>query len=174
MTEIAAGLRELRRPHDGQPLVAEVWTRDEAFAGPYEAIGPDLSMVLADGGTMSILPSETLVSRRDAAARAPPLGGHVPRRRAGIRTGAQVDELSIVDVAPLILYRLGLAGPRRHGRAACPASCSSRASSSAGRRASSRRRGAPAPVLADPAELALDPEEQAASWTRLRALGYVE
>ena len=50
------GCAGVRRPHDGRPLVAEVWTREEAFAGPYGAIGPDLSLVLADGGTISILP----------------------------------------------------------------------------------------------------------------------
>src|SRR5262249_7540072 len=63
--ELAGALKQVGRPVDGKPLVEEVWTREQAFAGPFQSLGPDLSMVLADGGTLSILPSETIVARRD-------------------------------------------------------------------------------------------------------------
>ena len=113
--ELAAALLELRRPHDDKPLVEEVWTREQAFAGPFESIGPDLSMVLADGGTLSILPSETIVARR-----AVPRGHHrwegtFIARGPGIRSGAEIEELSLVDIAPLLLYQLGLPRAGGHG-----------------------------------------------------------
>ena len=38
--EIAEGLRGLRHPRPAAPVVAEVWTRDDVFAGPYERLRP--------------------------------------------------------------------------------------------------------------------------------------
>ena len=72
-TAIAAGLRELRHPADGQPLVRDVKLRKDAFAGPYEALAPDLTLELADGAAVSILNSDTLVRRLDD-----PYGNHRP------------------------------------------------------------------------------------------------
>ena len=173
MEELAAGLRELRRPHDDRPLIDEVWTRDKAFAGPYEAYGPDVSMVLADGGTMSILPSDTLVARR-----AEPRGHHrwegiFAATGPGVRAGARVDELSIVDVAPLLLHLLDLPVPDdMAGRVPVeilePAELE--------RRPPRHTAATTAPVVPAGAadDLALDPEEQAGVMDRLRALGYVE
>jgi predicted AlkP superfamily phosphohydrolase/phosphomutase len=169
--EIAAKLRELRRPHDGAALIEEVWTRDQAFSGPFEALGPDLSLVLADGGTMSILPSETVVARRPEPRGHHRWEGIFIAAGPGIRAGASVDELSIVDVAPLLLHRLGLPVPQdmagsvpqaifeageleRHPIVEGPAS--------------------PPPPQGPAPSLELEPEEQAAVMERLRALGYVE
>src|SRR5262249_39020065 len=109
--EIAVKLREVRRPHDGARLVDEVWTRDRAFSGPFEELGPDLSRGLADGGTMSILPSETVVARRPEPRGHHRWEGIFLAAGPGIREGASVDELSIVDVAPLLLHQLGLPAP---------------------------------------------------------------
>lgn len=170
--ELRERLLAIRRPDDARPLVEEAWTRHEAFSGPYEALGPDVSMILADGGTMSILPCETLVTHRDEPRGHHRWDGIFIANGSGIRAGAEVDELSIVDVAPLVLHRLGLAVPddmagrvpteifeaeeldRRPPRLA-PAS-------------------APSVPTDRPAELELDPDEQAAVLERLRALGYVE
>jgi predicted AlkP superfamily phosphohydrolase/phosphomutase len=168
--DVADSLRELRRPGDGRPLVAEVWLREEAFAGPFAAFGPDVSLVLADGGTMSILPSETLVARR------PELQGHhrwegvFLATGPGIRAGADVDELSIVDVAPLVLHRLGLPAPDdMAGRVPVEILEPDEAE----RRPPRRAPAAPAPELAAP-DVEPDADEQAALLGRLRALGYVE
>ena len=170
--EIAAKLREVRRPHDGAALIEEVWTREQAFSGPFEALGPDLSLVLADGGTMSILPSDTIVARRPEPRGHHRWEGIFLAVGPGIRAGAAVDELSLVDIAPLLLHRIGLAAPEdmagsvpeaifepgeleRHPVRRAPVSASALVSS---------------PV----ADVELDPEEQAAVMERLRALGYVE
>jgi predicted AlkP superfamily phosphohydrolase/phosphomutase len=171
--ELAEALHEVRRPHDGQPLITEVWMREQAFAGPFEALGPDVSMVLADGGTISILPSDTLVARR-----AEPRGHHrwegiFLASGPGIRAGTVVDELSIVDVAPLILHRLGLPVPDdMSGRVPVeilePQELDAHPPQRAPAAAPPR---APDP---EPADLELDPDEQASLLQRLRALGYVE
>ena len=72
------------RPHDGRPLVAEVWTREEAFAGPVRArSAPICRSCSTDGGTISILPLATTRAPPRAAARPPPLGGHLHRRGPG-------------------------------------------------------------------------------------------
>jgi predicted AlkP superfamily phosphohydrolase/phosphomutase len=171
--EIADGLLALRR-EDGTPLVERVWLRDEAFAGPHEAIGPDISMALADSGTLSILPSEQVVVRR------PEVRGH--HREAGVfiaagpgvRVGAEVGALSIVDVAPLILHRLGLPVPDDvDGRVPVEVL-------EPGELAARPPRSVPAaePAVAvaavAAADLELDEEEQASVMHRLKALGYVE
>jgi predicted AlkP superfamily phosphohydrolase/phosphomutase len=171
--DLAAALLELRRPSDGRPLIDEVWTREQAFAGPFEALGPDLSIVLADGGTMSILPSEAIVARREQPRGHHRWEGVLIAAGPGIRAGARIDEVSIVDVAPLLLHQLGLPVPddmagsvpvemfepdALESRPPCRAPAS-----------------APALVAAPSrADMALGPEEQAAVLERLKALGYVE
>jgi predicted AlkP superfamily phosphohydrolase/phosphomutase len=172
MAELAERLREVRRPEDGRRLVDEVWPREQAFPGPYETLGPDLSLVLADGGTISILPSKTLVARRTEVRGHHRWDGIFAASGPGIRPGFDVGELSIVDVAPLVLHRLGLPVP----------------DDIAGRlpvelleddeleRRPPRRTAAPAPPASSvaPEDLELDADEQAIVVDRLRALGYVE
>jgi predicted AlkP superfamily phosphohydrolase/phosphomutase len=169
--ELKEALLTIRRPHDGRRLVQEVWTRGEAFAGPFEELGPDLSLVLADGGTISILPSETIVARRDQVG-----GHHRPEgiflaAGPGIRAGLEADELSIVDVAPLVLHRLGLPVPDdMAGRVPTKILEEDELQRRPPRRAAA---AIPAPTAASPG-LELDPEEEASVLQRLRALGYVE
>jgi predicted AlkP superfamily phosphohydrolase/phosphomutase len=171
--EVAAALKDVRRPHDGKPLVEEVWTREQAFSGPFEALGPDLSMVLADGGTISILPSDTLVARRPEPRGHHRFEGIFLAAGPGIRAGASVDELSIVDVAPLLLHQLGLPVPEDVS-GDIPEAIFEPGELE---RRPPRRAAAPAPAQAlqgTAAGVQLEPEEQAAVMERLRALGYVE
>jgi predicted AlkP superfamily phosphohydrolase/phosphomutase len=109
--ELTELLRETRHPRSGRPLVKEVWAREDAFPGPYEELAPDVSLVLEDGAAVSILRSETLVRTR-----AEPKGNHRSdgiflARGPALRRGAAVGALSIVDVAPLLLYTLDLPVP---------------------------------------------------------------
>ena len=171
--DIAAALADVQRPSDGQALVEEVWTREQAFAGPFEQLGPDLSLVLADGGTMSILPSETVVARRPQPRGHHRWEGIFLAAGPGIRAGASVEELSIVDVAPLLLHQIGLPAPEDMSGTV------PKAIFEAGEldRRPVRRApaGPPAALLSSPAAgVELAPEEQAALMERLRALGYVE
>jgi predicted AlkP superfamily phosphohydrolase/phosphomutase len=171
--DLAAALLELRRPTDGRGMVDEVWTREQAFAGPYEALGPDISMILADAGTMSILPSETIFGRREQPRGHHRWEGTFIATGPGIRAGAEVEGLSIVDVAPLLLHQLGLPVPDdMAGRLPEEIFEDGELERRPLRRV---RAGAPPAALAtSAADLALEPEEQAALLDRLRALGYVE
>ena len=60
---------------------------------------------------MSILPSETVVARRPQPRGHHRWEGIFLAAGPGIRAGASVEELSIVDVAPLLLHQLGLPAP---------------------------------------------------------------
>jgi predicted AlkP superfamily phosphohydrolase/phosphomutase len=173
--DIATALRDVRRPADEHPLVEEVWTREQAFSGPFQELGPDLSLVLADGGTISILPSETetIVARRPQPRGHHRWEGIFLAAGPGIRAGASVEELSIVDVAPMLLHQLGLPVPEDMSGSVPeavfePGELEHRPV---------RRVPAPSPaaLAASPAaKVELEPEEQAAVMERLRALGYVE
>jgi predicted AlkP superfamily phosphohydrolase/phosphomutase len=171
--DIAEGLRAVQRPSDGRKLVEEVWTREQAFSGPFEQLGPDLSLVLVDGGTMSILPSETVVARRPQPRGHHRWEGIFMAAGPGIRAGASVEELSIVDVAPLLLHQIGLPAPEDMS-GTVPESIfeDGELDRNPVRRVPA---GAPAKLVASPAAgVELAPEEQAALMERLRALGYVE
>ena len=170
--EIARRCARWCAPTTGEPLVEEVWTRRQAFSGPYEQLGPDLSLVLADGGTISILPSRTIVAPPRGAPRPPPLGGHPDRARGPGSARARAPTRSRSSTSRRCCCTSSACRCPRTWPAACPPGCS--------RTASCERRpvrSAPAsdPAAAGPAiKVELAPEEQAAVMERLRALGYVE
>jgi predicted AlkP superfamily phosphohydrolase/phosphomutase len=109
--EIADALRHERNPATGRPLVREVLTREEAFPGPYGDLAPDLFLALEDGVALSILRSDELWRRRAHVSGNHDWLGVLIARGPGLRAGAAVGEVSIVDVAPLVLYGLGVPIP---------------------------------------------------------------
>jgi predicted AlkP superfamily phosphohydrolase/phosphomutase len=109
--EISAGLLSLRHPATGRRIVAEVITREQAFSGPFEPLAPDLTLVLDDGGLVSILRSEDAVQPRPEVAGTHRADGVFIAAGAGIRQGARLAPMSIIDVAPLILDCLGVPVP---------------------------------------------------------------
>ena len=122
-----------------------MWTRDVAFPGPFEELGPDLSMVLADGGTMSILPSDSIVARREEVAGHHRWEGIFVAAGPGIRPGVKAGELSIVDVAPLVLHQLGLPVPEDMAGRVPVEIFELRRAADGGRRAGHPRRRRPLP-----------------------------
>ncbi len=106
--QLIRDLESIRDPASGERIVTRVWTRDEAYAGPHEKSGPDLTLALRDGGLVSILPSDEILRRRSQIA-----GSHRPQgifaaRGPAIRRGACGSEISLLDVAPTAMYLLGL------------------------------------------------------------------
>jgi predicted AlkP superfamily phosphohydrolase/phosphomutase len=109
--DLMESLLQFCDPATGERVVTRIWTREEAFAGKHMASAPDLTLNLRDGGLVSILPSEILLK-----ARREPSGAHRPNgvfvaAGQGIRRGASLSSLSIVDIAPLLLYMLDLPVP---------------------------------------------------------------
>jgi predicted AlkP superfamily phosphohydrolase/phosphomutase len=109
--DIVAKLGELRSPRTGNPFVIKAWTKDEAFSGPFDALAPDITLTLDEGAAVSILRSNEIVARR-----AIPLGNHrwdgiFVAAGPTIRQGERVDEVSLLDLAPTILYSLGVPIP---------------------------------------------------------------
>jgi len=109
--EIQQGLLAVRSPTTGKPVVEKVLTREEAFSGDCSGMAPDLTLVLRDHGFVSVLRSNAVVKERREI-----VGTHHPEGifiAAGpsIKHGVQLPSLSILDVAPALLYSLGLSVP---------------------------------------------------------------
>ena len=109
--KLVAELRAFTDPKTGEPVVVEIHTKDEAFDGTAQDLAPDLTLVLRDGGLVSILPAETPLRPRPK-----PEGTHRPLgifigKGPGLRAGHSAAEMSILDISPIMLYSLGLAVP---------------------------------------------------------------
>lgn len=105
---IVEEVKQVRSPEDGEPIVIHAYTRDEVFEGPAGSLGPDITLVMRDGGLVSILPGEEIVSQRPVVSGAHRPEGIFGARGPGIKKGFDAGELSILDITPTILYSLGM------------------------------------------------------------------
>jgi predicted AlkP superfamily phosphohydrolase/phosphomutase len=157
-------------PNTGEPLVTEVWTREEVFAGPHMELAPDLTLTLRDHGFFSVRRSHTILRKRPRL-----MGTHHPEgiflaRGAGIQAGARLDEPArLIDVAPTVLFSL---------QAPIPANLDGRVLDSI---FEGEYLAANAPPSSEPALVmaaaAGDPEpggDDSAILEKLKALGYIE
>lgn len=168
---MADDLGRLRDPETGQRVVRQLWTREQAFPGPFIDMAPDLTLELTDGGLVSILPGKDVFSTRPNVA-----GSHRPlgiflARGPGIARGARLPELSILDVAPTVLYSLGLGvGEDLEGEVPealfAPGILAAHPVERVAPVNGNEEERGPAPVL--------DAEQQAIVMRRLQELGYVE
>ncbi len=167
--QLIASLLGFTDPATGEPVVTRIWTREEAFAGRHMALAPDLTLSLRDGGFVSILPSDVVLKPRPE-----PAGTHRPQgifmaAGPGIRRGASVSPLSILDVAPTLLYSLGLPVPEDFEGCVPqqifePSYFQTR----------SILRGAPTQQGAEHAAMTMDADMEAEVIKQLKALGYME
>ena len=109
--QLAEELLNFKDPATGQPVITRIWTREEAFAGSRMSFAPDLTLSLRDFGLVSILASEQVLRPREEITGAHRPNGVFIAAGNGIRNGFSADSLSILDVAPLLLYTLGLPVP---------------------------------------------------------------
>jgi len=108
-------LRQLRHPVNDGPLVDEIILREQAYKGPYAESGADLHLVM-DGGRYIAFPlfaSDThLVSpqvRGDSGCHR--MHGVLMAAGPNVRPGAVLKGTQIIDLAPTILYRMGVPVP---------------------------------------------------------------
>ena len=167
-------LLDFRDPSTGEQIITQVQTREEAFPGPAMEKAPDLLLTLSDHSFVSVVNEEPIVLQRPFIN-----GTHRPEGVfiAGgpmIRSGEVWDQYSILDVAPTLLYSLGLPIPNEfEGRMAKEAFRANYFKSH--------------PIIFDEAEAGaesrLSPEKTASPYSfeeektilaQLRALGYIE
>jgi predicted AlkP superfamily phosphohydrolase/phosphomutase len=104
-------LTECADPATGQPLITAVTGRDEAFAGPYMALAPDLTLTLRDHGFVSVRRGQSILERRPAVVGTHHPDGVFVARGPGVRPGTSIAPVRLVDVMPTALYGAGLAIP---------------------------------------------------------------
>ena len=94
----------------GSPIIAEIHKREEIFPGSAMRDAPDLTLVLRDHGFVSIANVRPALEERPLAGTHHP-DGILIAAGPGIARGRQAGTRSIVDVAPTLLYSLGLPVP---------------------------------------------------------------
>ncbi len=104
-------LLDFRDPFTGEQIITQILTREEAFPGPAMEKAPDLVLTLSDHSFVSVANEEPIVLQRPVVN-----GTHRPEGVfiAGgpmIRSGEVWEQCSILDVAPTLLYSLGLPVP---------------------------------------------------------------
>lgn len=161
-------------PTTGKPLVKRIWTREEAFKGPYMHLAPDLTLSLWDGGMVSILASDMPVKPRLETSGTHRPEGVIILRGPGISQGVTLNQISILDVAPLLLYSLELPVPvDMEGRVPTEVFEPSLLRRSPVRIDRSCKT-VPAAADKNTIELGYDKEAEALVAAQLRALGYIE
>ncbi|MFC2030731.1 alkaline phosphatase family protein [Chloroflexota bacterium] len=114
---LMAELLELKDPETGEPVVCQVYRREEIYEGPFVDLLPDLVFDLGDGPYLAsdslsagqaveTLPADLLQGRHRSVGVLAATGAHI-RSNAG----EAVEGARIIDVAPTVLYALGLPLP---------------------------------------------------------------
>jgi predicted AlkP superfamily phosphohydrolase/phosphomutase len=168
--ELIESLRQFKDPVSGEPVVTQIWTREEAFSGARMESAPDLTLNLRDGGLVSILPSDVILKRRAEIAGAHRPNGVFVAAGPGIRRGVSTNSLSILDVAPLLLHGLGLSIPEDLEWRLPEAIFEHEFLSSRPVRFAARTRAAAMGAHASAGDLRMDEDVMG----QLRALGYME
>jgi len=169
---LIAALVNLRDPATGDPVVSGAYRREEIYAGPRVDELPDVVFSLRD---RPYLPSERMAVQSVIEPLPPESSGgrHHPEgvllvAGPGVHQGAVLDGARLIDVAPTILYALGLPVPEdMDGRVLTEVFTQEHLA------ANPVREGPP--VTAPPTgERHRDQQTDAIITERLRALGYLE
>lgn len=113
--EIRAALLKLKHPATGEQLIARVLNREEIYHGELLDNTPDLLLLPADFKYVAFGESEFASNKLVG-----PTLGHTGHHRLegigalvgpNVQVGAQIQNASLIDLAPTILYALGLPIP---------------------------------------------------------------
>lgn len=167
---LAAELLAYRDPVHHRHVVSRVLLREEAFPGARMDEAPDLTLVLRDGGFLSIVNAPVAYRPRSQVTGTHRREGILLAVGPGVRRGARLSA-SIVDVMPTLLYSLGLPVPED-----CEGRPLTELFTSEQLRAHPPRQG-PATEAVDPPgaveSAPVDEAEESQVVTRLKALGYL-
>lgn len=114
-THILEEMRSLRDPKTGEPIVLEAYRREELYHGERLETAPDLILVTQDqykGGTsidelISAVPLD-VISKLSGVHR---MNGIILAQGPHIRRNARIEGAGIIDVAPTVMYALGMPIP---------------------------------------------------------------
>jgi len=101
-------LKTVLDPVSGERIITDFLLKEKAFPGTHNEQAPDITLVMRDHSFASILNKTPIVCTRPEIE-----GTHYPvgvfmARGPGIRKGITIPQLSIIDVAPSLLYSLGM------------------------------------------------------------------
>jgi len=114
--KLISELREVRDPNTDRPIAEAVYTREELYSGPYVERAPDIVLLFREeyeagrgviGPCFGPVPIE--VAERISAKHR--MHGVFIAQGTGIRRGASVKGLRLIDIAPTVLYSLGMPIP---------------------------------------------------------------
>jgi predicted AlkP superfamily phosphohydrolase/phosphomutase len=114
-TRLLDEAREVRDPRTDEPVIVEAYRREDLFHGPRVETAPDLILVTREcykGGTglddvVSAVPIDVL-SKLSGVHR---MDGIIVAQGPHVRRDVVIEGANIIDVAPTILYLLGMAIP---------------------------------------------------------------
>jgi predicted AlkP superfamily phosphohydrolase/phosphomutase len=113
--DISSGLLELRNPATGAPAVSRVIAADEAFPGDRRPQLPDLIVQWTADAPIRALESPRIGTvsgespdTRSGTHRGP---GFAAAAGPGVAPGTMLDAAGVLDIAPTLLARLGVAAP---------------------------------------------------------------
>lgn len=104
-------LYALRDPATGEPVIRDILTREAAFPGQASASAPDLTLILADYGFVSIRNLEPVIFTRPVATGTHHPDGVVLAGGPGIQPGWHRESLPIAGIAANLLHSLDLPIP---------------------------------------------------------------
>ena len=114
-TRILEEVRNLREPQTGEPIVLEAYRREELYHGERLEIAPDLILVTKDSykGGISIdeLISDVPLDVLSKLSGVHRMDGIIIAQGPHICRNMRVEGAGIIDVAPTVLYTLGMPIP---------------------------------------------------------------
>lgn len=113
---ILSGLKDVRDPDTQEPIVIQAWRREELYLGPHLERAPDIIFQLKsdyEAGASTVPPVIGPLPRSFLRMRS---GNHTMEgifvaKGPGVRSGCPLDSITLQDVAPTVLYYLGLPVP---------------------------------------------------------------
>lgn len=110
-SELIEKLQAITDPDTEQPIIKRILTKEEAYPGSNNGQAPDLTLVMRDHSFLSIRNKFPIIYHRPEIE-----GTHYPdgifiASGPGIQQGVALSPFSIIDVAPCLLYSLGMEIP---------------------------------------------------------------
>lgn len=117
--ELMVGLKELKDPQTGKRVIKGVYTREELYSGDQMNDLPDLIAVSEDGyrcvgnlKRLGIKADDRTIFRRDYWSGDHRIDGTLILYGPDIKSGYGIENAGIMDIAPTVLYLLGLPVPK--------------------------------------------------------------